>query len=139
MLRSVSSVLHELEVLTISACEFINEEKTSCEEEWLKTYEEKWPKEEWEVAEDEEDVFCSLQFLCLKHLNLVRWIADETNFPRLCHLRLHECKHLKEIPTLQLIELVGCSKSAVASAERIVEEQSEYGNEDLKLRITSHF
>ncbi|XP_047978795.1 putative late blight resistance protein homolog R1B-16 [Salvia hispanica] len=52
------------------------------------------------------------EFLYLEDLRIVRWIADETNFPRLRHLHLHECKHLEEIPsgigeipTLQLIEL----------------------------------
>ncbi|KAL1561257.1 putative late blight resistance protein R1A-10 [Salvia divinorum] len=127
MLRSLTSTLHKLEVLRLNHCSFISEEKT-CEE-------------EWKVAE--EDVFCSLQFLNLECLRLVRWIADETNFPRLRHLRVYRCYHLKEIPsgigeipTLQLIHLEYCTKSAVASAERIVEEQSENGNYDLKLSIT---
>ncbi|KAG6422770.1 hypothetical protein SASPL_113151 [Salvia splendens] len=111
--------LHKLEVLMISFC--------SCDE-------------EWELAD--RDVFPSLQFLYLKDLRIVHWIADETNFPRLRHLRVYYCEDLEEIPsgigeipTLQLIELVECSESAVASAERIVEEQSENGNNDLKLRI----
>ncbi|KAL1561262.1 putative late blight resistance protein R1A-10 [Salvia divinorum] len=124
MLRSFST-LHKLEVLKLSGCIFISEEKTS--------------ELEWKV--EEEDVFCSLQFLTLEGLWLVHWIADETNFPRLRHLRVFNC-YLKEIPsgigeipTLQLIELETCRKSAVASAERIVAEQSENGNYDLKLRI----
>ncbi|KAL1561259.1 putative late blight resistance protein R1B-16 isoform X1 [Salvia divinorum] len=126
MLRSLTSTLHKLEVLRLNLCTFISEEKT-CEE-------------EWKVAK--EDVFCSLQFLYLEQLRLVRWIADETNFPRLRHLRLCRCYRLEEIPsgigeisTLQLIELEACTKSIVASAERIVKEQSEYGNYDPKLRI----
>ncbi|KAL1561264.1 hypothetical protein AAHA92_03987 [Salvia divinorum] len=114
-------------VLRLNECTFISEEKT-CEE-------------EWEIAE--EDVFCSLQFLNLQDLELVRWIADETNFPRLRHLRMDTCNleeipsGIGEIPTLQFIELIDCKKSAVESAKRIVEEQSENGNYDLKLRITN--
>ncbi|KAL1561265.1 putative late blight resistance protein R1B-16 [Salvia divinorum] len=134
MLRSLTSTLHKLEVLRLYQCTFISEEKT-CEEE------ENTSEEVWKVAE--EDVLCSLQFLYLERLRLVRWIADEANFPRLRHLRVHRCYHLEEIPsgigeipTLQLIELEECTESAVASAERIVEEQSENGNEDFKLRIT---
>ncbi|XP_042059143.1 putative late blight resistance protein homolog R1B-16 [Salvia splendens] len=119
--------LRKLEVLKISACSFKREEETS--------------DEEWEVAEGDE--FPSLQFLYLEFLILVSWIADWTNFPRLHHLRVDNCIYLEEIPsgigeipTLQLIELDGCSKSAVASAETIVEEQqSDYENYDLKLSI----
>ncbi|KAL1561256.1 putative late blight resistance protein R1B-16 [Salvia divinorum] len=133
MLRSFSTLL-KLEVLKLSGCIFISEENTSEEEE-------NTSEEVWEVAE--EDVFCSLQFLYLEGLDLVRWIADETNFPRLRHLRLYFCYNLEEIPngigeipTLQLIEVEECTKSIVTSAERIVEEQSENGNYDLKLRIS---
>ncbi|KAL1561263.1 hypothetical protein AAHA92_03986 [Salvia divinorum] len=118
-----------------------HQENTSEEEENTSEEEVNTRGEEWELAE--EDVFCSLQFLNLECLNLVRWIADETNFPRLRHLRLYCCCNLEEIPsaigeipTLQLIDLEECTKSTVASAERIVEEQSENGNYDLKLRIT---
>ncbi|KAL1561250.1 hypothetical protein AAHA92_03976 [Salvia divinorum] len=117
------------------------DENTSEEEENTCEDEENTSEEEWKLAE--EDVFCSLQFLTLEDSELVRWIADETNFPRLRHLRLDRCYSLEEIPsgigeipTLQLIDLEECTKSTVASAERIVEEQSEYGNYDLKLRIT---
>ena len=77
---------------------------------------------------------------------MVRWIADETNFPNLCRLYLSNCRSLEEIPssigeipTLQLIEVKYCTESVVASAERIVEEQSENGNEDLRLSITKQF
>ncbi|XP_042059151.1 putative late blight resistance protein homolog R1B-16 [Salvia splendens] len=118
--------LHKLEVLIIYNCSF---NETGYDE-------------EWELAD--RDVFPSLQFLHLELLRIVRWKADETNFPRLRHLRVYHCSKLEEIPsgigeipTLQLIELEVCSESAVASAERIVEEQSENGNNDLKLRIES--
>ncbi|XP_057773788.1 putative late blight resistance protein homolog R1A-3 [Salvia miltiorrhiza] len=101
-------------------------------------------EEEWEIEEGDE--FSSLQFLQLNYLDVVRWRADETNFPRLRHLILRGCYHLEEIPagigeipTLQLIELEECSDSAVASAKQIQEEQqSEYGNYDLQLRIVSY-
>ncbi|KAL1562088.1 putative late blight resistance protein R1B-16 isoform X1 [Salvia divinorum] len=139
--------LHKLEVLTISACKFESQEET-CGAEWEVAdgdefeSEEETCDEEWEVVDG--DVFCSLKFLCLEHLSLVRWIADKTNFPRLHHLCVDNCWYLEEIPseigeipTLQLIELEYCRESAVASAKRIEEEQSENGNYDLILRITN--
>ncbi|XP_042061687.1 putative late blight resistance protein homolog R1B-16 isoform X2 [Salvia splendens] len=117
--------LHKLEVLKIHNCSFNGTRY----------------HEGWELADN--DVFPSLQFLHLVTLWIERWKADETNFPRLRHLRVYDCYYLEEIPsgigeipTLQLIELEKCSESAVASAERIVEEQSENEN-DLKLRIDS--
>ncbi|XP_057773792.1 putative late blight resistance protein homolog R1B-8 [Salvia miltiorrhiza] len=114
--------LHHLEVLKISLCKF--------------------ESEEWEAAEGDE--FRSLQFLLLNHSDVVRWRADETNFPRLRHLIIQHCRELEEIPagigeipTLQLIELERCNDSAVTSAKQIQEEQqSEYGNYDLQLRIS---
>ena len=121
--------LHKLDALTIKSCRFLSDEMK---------YE---VEEKWEVADG--DVLCSLQLLYLEDLRLVRWIADETNFPRLRHLYLYNCCELEEIPsgigeipTLQVINLASCTKSLVASAERILEEQSEYGNEDLKLSIS---
>ncbi|XP_057771684.1 putative late blight resistance protein homolog R1A-10 [Salvia miltiorrhiza] len=115
---------------------------------WLCTFksnetEEEEANEEWEIAEGDE--FSSLHFLQLRQCyRLVRWRADETNFPRLCHLFLEYCPKLEEIPagigeipTLQLIHLDYCSDSVVASAKQIQEEQeSEYGNYDLQLRIS---
>ncbi|KAH6831965.1 hypothetical protein C2S53_019827 [Perilla frutescens var. hirtella] len=97
--------------------------------------------EEWEAAEGDE--FGSLQYLELQDLKLVRWRADETNFPRLRELRIGFCYSLEEIPsgigeipTLQLIHLYKCSPSAVASAKQIQEQQqSEFDNYDLKVQI----
>ncbi|XP_057773787.1 putative late blight resistance protein homolog R1A-3 [Salvia miltiorrhiza] len=124
--------LPNLEVFNIYYCTFKSNETNEEEE------------EEWEIAEGDE--FSSLQFLQLYCLQLVHWRADETNFPRLRHLLIEDCKKLEEIPagigeipTLQLIHLEACSDSAVASAKQIQEEQqSEYGNYDLQLRIVSY-
>ncbi|XP_057772155.1 putative late blight resistance protein homolog R1A-10 [Salvia miltiorrhiza] len=123
---TILCALPNLEVLKINFCTFKSEETN----------------DEWEIAE--EDEFSSLQFLQLYCLQLVRWRADETNFPRLRHLIIRRCYYLEEIPagigeipTLQLIHLEDCSASAVASAKQIQEEQqSEYGNYDLQLRIS---
>ncbi|KAH6831898.1 hypothetical protein C2S53_012773 [Perilla frutescens var. hirtella] len=98
--------------------------------------------EEWEVAEG--DVFGSLRLLQLDELKLVRWRADETNFPRLRRLVIGDCPALEEIPsgigeipTLQEITMFGSySPSAVASAKQIQElQQSEFDNYDLKLQL----
>ncbi|KAL3519969.1 hypothetical protein ACH5RR_018118 [Cinchona calisaya] len=78
-----------------------------------------------------------MAFRCLKSLliestDLVHWEATNTdNFPRLECLVLRSCKSLKkipygvgELPTLSLIELHYCSKSAEVSAKEF-EEQVE--------------
>ena len=139
--------LHKLEMLKIGSCSFKSKEETCDEEREAtngdeleseeETYDEEW---DWELGDG--DVFRSLQVLHLEDLRIMRWIADETNFPRLRHLHIRFFSNLEEIPsgigeipTLQLIDLEGCRESAAASTERIEEEQSENGNDDLKLRI----
>ncbi|XP_057771639.1 putative late blight resistance protein homolog R1B-16 [Salvia miltiorrhiza] len=128
--------LPNLEVLNIVRCSF---ESNETEEE-----EEEEANEEWEIAEGDE--FRSLQSLQLEECyGLVRWRADETNFPRLQHLIIEGCDALEEIPagigeipTLQLIHLAYCSPSAEASAKQIQEEQQfEYENYQLQLRISN--
>ncbi|KAH6816875.1 hypothetical protein C2S51_000478 [Perilla frutescens var. frutescens] len=90
----------------------------------------------WETVEGR---FPNLKFLYLKHcFNLKYWTVESSHFPCLEHLRLIGVKNLKkiptgigEIPTLQSIVVVGCSKSAVKSAKKIVEEQEEsYGGQE---------
>ncbi|XP_057771557.1 putative late blight resistance protein homolog R1A-10 [Salvia miltiorrhiza] len=122
--------LPNLEVLKLHKCSFKSNETEEA-------------NEEWEIAEGDE--FSSLHFLQLNHTLLVRWRADETNFPRLRHLFIRSCWKLEEIPagigeipTLQLIHLDNCSDSAVASAKQIQEEQqSEYENYQLQLQLST--
>ena len=72
MLRTLCA-LHNLEVLRIICCKFAtNGDEFESEEETC--------DEEWDLEDG--DVFHSLQFLYLVGLNLLRWRADETNFPR---------------------------------------------------------
>ncbi|KAL8466257.1 hypothetical protein ACS0TY_035389 [Phlomoides rotata] len=93
----------------------------------------------------DEGKFRSLKFLLIHSCDdFVNWMTDNTHFPRLEHLRLRFVDKLKEIPwgigeipTLESIELFGCSSSAVMSAKRILEEQEELGNEGLRLVINS--
>ncbi|KAG6431403.1 hypothetical protein SASPL_109482 [Salvia splendens] len=76
-------------------------------------------------------------------LNLVRWKADETNFPKLRRLSVSDCYKLEEIPsaigdipTLQQIHIRECGASTVASVQQILKvQQEEYDNFDLKLYI----
>lgn len=93
----------------------------------------------WEAVEGE---FCQLMFLQLESMNLEQWNANEAHYPRLQRLILRNMFMLKEvpcamgeIPTLEIIELVHCRTSAVASAEQILKEQQSMGNEYLKIRI----
>ena len=93
--------------------------------------------EEWEMKEGE---FCNLRCLELSDLGFCRWTASADNFPRLEKLDLHYCEALEEVPsclgecsTLEMIEVKGCSESAVCSVKQIGQEQMEMGNEGLKI------
>ncbi|KAG6382696.1 hypothetical protein SASPL_157596 [Salvia splendens] len=119
--------LPNLEVLYICRCVF--ERDAQAEE------------EEWEVTEGDE--FRSLQHLNLQLLNIVRWRAKETNFPKLRELHVVKCNELEEIPcdigdipTLQEIYIHECGTSVMASALQIQKvQQEEYDNYDLKVLI----
>ncbi|KAG6384761.1 hypothetical protein SASPL_153579 [Salvia splendens] len=96
----------------------------------------------WELTEVDE--FSSLQYLCLKSLNLVCWKADKANFPRLRELIVDRCYELEEIPsaigeipTLKEISIYECGDSVVASAKQIRKvQQEEHNNYGLKVSIT---
>ncbi|KAL8456916.1 hypothetical protein ACS0TY_034950 [Phlomoides rotata] len=98
---------------------------------------------DWVTAEGQ---FCSLKFLLINSCDdFVNWMTDNTHFPRLEHLRLEYLDKLmeiplciREIPTLESIELFHCSSSAVMSAKSILEEQEELGNEGLKVRVKDY-
>ncbi|KAL3510639.1 hypothetical protein ACH5RR_030040 [Cinchona calisaya] len=73
--------------------------------------------------------FHQLKHLLIENNDLVHWKATSSNFPRLQHLALRSCKLLEEIPfgvgeipTLLLIKLHYCSKSAEISAKEIQEQ-----------------
>nr|GMC65874.1 putative late blight resistance protein homolog R1B-17 [Ipomoea batatas] len=92
----------------------------------------------WELSQ--EGGFPQLKFLLISFTNLKEWKANvDTPFPKLEGLLLRNCFELKEIPewindimnTLQLIKLEYCYASLVGSAQRIKQEQLEYGNEML--------
>ena len=70
--------LPNLEVLSICQCVF--ERNGEADE------------EEWEMTEGDE--FRSLQCLCLDSLNIARWRANKTNFPKLLELHVKECNEL---------------------------------------------
>ncbi|KAG8380121.1 hypothetical protein BUALT_Bualt07G0160700 [Buddleja alternifolia] len=95
---------------------------------------------EWEPVEGE---FHRLKFLLIDWCNdLEYWRADNTHFPCLEHLVLEHLYKLKEVPsgigdilTLKSILLRCCSDSSVISAKKILEEQEEYENVDLHVRV----
>ncbi|KAH6810265.1 hypothetical protein C2S51_024027 [Perilla frutescens var. frutescens] len=97
--------------------------------------------ENWSPVEGE---FGALKVLRIVNCNLRCWNADSSHFPVLEKLFLEGLGHLEEIPldigeipTLELIHLVGCSKSAEISAEEIKEEQEDQGNERLQIQIST--
>ncbi|KAL2515616.1 Disease resistance RPP8-like protein 3 [Forsythia ovata] len=94
---------------------------------------------EWEPNEGE---FLQLKYLLLRMINLENWIASSIHFPSLERPVIDQCKYLKEIPsgigeipTLESIEVYGCSDSVVTSAKQIEEEQHSLGNDYLQVRI----
>ncbi|KAK4395090.1 putative late blight resistance proteinR1A-10 [Sesamum angolense] len=94
----------------------------------------------WETVEGQ---FCSLKVLLIDGCyDLKYWMTESSHFPCLKHLILIEAGNLKEIPpaigeipTLQTIQLIFCSSSAIISTKRIVEEQEELGNADLYVLV----
>lgn len=69
-------------------------------------------------------------------------MAENTHFPRLEELHpygLHKLKKIPlsigDIPTLQLSQLEDCCHFVYDSAQRTKEEQEEFGNEDLQVKI----
>ncbi|KAL2254091.1 putative late blight resistance protein homolog R1B-16 [Sesamum indicum] len=104
----------------------------------LKLQECKFKSLRWEPNEGE---FCQLQFLRMDLVDLVNWVVDDTNFPRLDHLVIRGCRHLEEIPlaigdipTLKVIEVDNSSPSVLASAREIQQAQLDSGN-DLEVRL----
>ncbi|XP_047947604.1 putative late blight resistance protein homolog R1A-10 [Salvia hispanica] len=97
---------------------------------------------EWEFVNEE--------FRNLKHLiiydcpNLRNCIADRTTFPVLETLHLENLYVLSdipfdigEIPTLEKLSVIKCSKSARMAAIKILEEQESFGNQALHVHIRS--
>lgn len=91
-----------------------------------------------------EGEFCSLRFLVLEELNLVRWIADEMNFRMLHRLVIVGCSALEKIPSgigyipaLESIDLDEDSRRAVESARLIQKEQLEEYDVDIKIHVFS--
>lgn len=97
----------------------------------------------WTTGEEE---FPELEFLLIENAGLEEWITESSHFPRLKCLVLVNCwqlieipQDIGEIPTLELIEVKGqAKKSLVESAERILEEQQECGNDAFQVRCIIH-
>ncbi|KAH6810269.1 hypothetical protein C2S51_024031 [Perilla frutescens var. frutescens] len=95
--------------------------------------------QKWSPADGE---FPALKVLSIANCDLRCWNADSSHFPVLQRLVLDNLSRLKEIPldigeipTLELIHVGGCSKSAQISAEKIKEEQQNQGNDCLQIQI----
>ncbi|XP_051114597.1 putative late blight resistance protein homolog R1B-8 [Andrographis paniculata] len=91
----------------------------------------------WEPSEGE---FVELRLLVLENLDLMKWEADATHYPRLEHLVIRDCGKL-EIPcdlgnimTLETIELHRPTLGLRESARKIQDEQAELGNDSLQVR-----
>ncbi|GFQ06340.1 putative late blight resistance protein homolog r1a-6 [Phtheirospermum japonicum] len=96
---------------------------------------------EWETIEG--------QFRSLKYLDIIAirdlkyWRTESwTHFPCLEHLSLSFLPNLEEIPleigeTLKSIEMESCSESALISANEILKEQEDLGNQGLHVKVTA--
>ncbi|XP_073147207.1 putative late blight resistance protein homolog R1B-14 [Henckelia pumila] len=97
---------------------------------------------EGNVWEPNEGEFCELKLLRLCSLDFVHWRADDSHFPKLKCLKISWCNGLEEIPTeigniatLEMIELERVRSSARTSAENILEEQRNSGNDALQVHF----
>ncbi|CAA2938933.1 late blight resistance homolog R1B-14 [Olea europaea subsp. europaea] len=95
----------------------------------------------WKTNDGE---FCQLKVLKLSWMNLEQWITCTSHFPNLERLVVERCKNLIEIPavlgdvpTLEMIEVLWSSSSAVDSAKQIHKDQVEIGNDGLKVITNS--
>ncbi|KAL0402823.1 UNVERIFIED_CONTAM: putative late blight resistance proteinR1A-10 [Sesamum radiatum] len=111
--------LHNLEILKLRFCSLQDDE--------------------WELSEGE---FYRLKTLVLEGMNIVQWSVEADHFPSLEQLIIKHCRKLEEIPsgfgdipTLQLIKVVGGSHSCENSAMQILEDQQSLGNYGLKVII----
>ncbi|KAL3527947.1 hypothetical protein ACH5RR_012603 [Cinchona calisaya] len=105
----------------------------------LKLLENSFMGENWEMEEGE---FFNLRYLKLESLNINRWSASCDNIPYLQKLVLQFCNELKEvpfclrdIPTIEMIEVKQCHKSTVSLVKQIQEVQMDMGNTGLKIVI----
>ncbi|KAL8517555.1 hypothetical protein ACS0TY_015710 [Phlomoides rotata] len=96
---------------------------------------------EWDCVEE---AFPSLRFLKICDANLMKWTAEDSDFPKLEKLHLQNLKKLEKIPsgvgdiqTLQYIHLHQCSQSATVSSTEILEEQRSLGNDYLQVKVFS--
>ncbi|PWA35308.1 NB-ARC domains-containing protein [Artemisia annua] len=91
----------------------------------------------WETGERQ---FQRLKFLKLQGLDIQHWEASELNFPCLKRLVVDRCEYLEEIPLelgdIPTLELIEVDKSSV---ESIIEQQSYFGNFDLKINVRKGF
>ncbi|KAI3503735.1 hypothetical protein L1887_32184 [Cichorium endivia] len=96
----------------------------------------------WETSDTG---FINLKFLKLQDLDIVKWEASSSHFPRLERLVIRRCSRLEEIPTgigeiltLELIEVSWCTELSAQSARAIQKEQERNGNDFLKVFTSVH-
>ncbi|GFQ02745.1 putative late blight resistance protein homolog r1a-6 [Phtheirospermum japonicum] len=93
---------------------------------------------EWVTVEGH---FRSLKYLDILGCDLEYWRTESwTHFPCLEHLRLRVLRHLEEIPseigeTLKSIVMNKCRESAIISANEILKEQEDLGNQGLHVNV----
>lgn len=108
----------------------------------LKLREQAFMGNRWHMKLGKEE-FRNLKFLELSNLDIRQWRGSNIDpFPCLEGLVVQDCYRLLEVPlclgrttTLQMIELRQCSDSVKKLAKDIVEEQENWGNNELKLLI----
>ncbi|KAL8547494.1 hypothetical protein ACS0TY_007002 [Phlomoides rotata] len=95
---------------------------------------------EWHAVEG---AFPRLKYLKISCQDLLKWTAEDSDFPVLEKLHLQYLFSLEKIPsgfgeihTLGYLYVQWCSVSAAISSTEILEEQLSLGNDDLQVAVT---
>ncbi|CAH1447696.1 unnamed protein product [Lactuca virosa] len=97
-------------------------------------------------GETDEEQFQKLKFLRLEELNIKQWEASSINFPCLEQLEVVNCVDLEEISlelrdisTLNYIDVLNCGASLLESLQKTRQEQDDAGNYELKIFVDGSY
>ncbi|KAL2509920.1 Disease resistance protein (CC-NBS-LRR class) family [Forsythia ovata] len=99
-----------------------------------------------DLWEAEDGGFCALKVLHIVKTDLVHWVASAHHFPRLECLYLKHCSNLQavplglaDVPSLQIIDLYCTTKSAAASARKLLQHKQQMQEADQQTTQGSGF
>ncbi|KAL2484756.1 putative disease resistance RPP8-like protein 4 [Abeliophyllum distichum] len=99
-----------------------------------------------DIWKTEDGGFCTLEVLHIGKTDLVHWVASAHHFPRLERLYLKRCSNLQaiplglaDVPSLQIIDLYCTTKSAAASARKLLLHKQQMQEADQQTTQGSGF